>query len=125
MRYFKFELLIIVLIALHEIKITVFPMKAAFSNMSSEPSADQISRTENYKMNESFNEENIENDSIDISISKDTMNVESSLNTNYTSISTKRKFENSVFSEALCINSTSGCKQVTSILLMLYFVIAN
>jgi len=125
MRYFKFELLIIVLIALHEIKITVFPTKAAFSNMSSEPSADQISRTENYKMNESFNEENIENDSIDISISKDTMNVESSLNTNYTSISTKRKFENSVFSEALCINSTSGCKQVTSILLMLYFVIAN
>ena len=140
MRYFKFELLIIVLIALHEIKITVFPTKAAFSNMSSEPSADQISRTENYKMNESFNEENIENDSIDICISKDTMNVESSLNTNYTSISTKRKLEDNVLSDSSNVKSTSkindissafdnndiiGSKQVMSFSLITSFVIAK
>jgi hypothetical protein len=75
--------------------------------MSSESSASQIAPIENYKIDSTSNEENIDNDSIKISVSKDTMTMESTSNISYPSISTKRKLENSVLSESLYINSTS------------------
>lgn len=115
-------------------------MIAEISNTTSEISAGQISTIENYKMDDSFNEENIENESIDISISKDTMKVVSTSTTSYSSKSTKRKLENSLLSDSSYGKSTSetnntsstvdnndniSSKQVTSFFLIISFVIAN
>jgi len=82
--------------------------------MSSGSSASQIAPIENYKIDSSSNEENIDNDSIKISVSEDTMTVESTSNTSYPSISTKRKLENSVHSESVYISSTSEISRSSS-----------
>jgi hypothetical protein len=108
--------------------------------MSSESSASQIATIENYKMDSSFNEKNIDNDSIEISVSKETMTVQSTPNTSYPSISTKRKLEDNVLSDSSNVKSTSkindissafdnndiiGSKQVMSFSLITSFVIAK
>jgi hypothetical protein len=62
----------------------------------------------------SFNEENIDNDSIEISVSKYTMTVESTPNTTYPSISTKRKLEDNVLSDSSNVKSTSEIKDISS-----------